>query len=274
VTYDLTALGPAGECWLEAFDAGYQNEIAAWEGRNSRSARTAAMTCRDPSVGRASVLSTVPRTAPSFPGFRQSRTRRKVGGANERDGRPDAPGFPRRQDRRASSLLHLLNTGRGSRALLRAARREHGALAGRIDAPSRRWRRATMRWTQGPTRACSPRHARSAGAGRERRSFQTGYHTTPRYPIRPRLGTIRKSVNCWFPGFPLMARPGLEPGTPRFSVLRPNLSNWAESPAIKRLLVGSVKDAEVSYLRTFCAAVGYPDRSWYPIDADGLDVAQ
>jgi hypothetical protein len=30
-------------------------------------------------------------------------------GANERDGRPDAPGFPRRQDRRASSLLHLLN---------------------------------------------------------------------------------------------------------------------------------------------------------------------
>jgi hypothetical protein len=37
------------------------------------------MTCRDPSVGRASVLSTVPRTAPSFPGFRQSRTRRKVG---------------------------------------------------------------------------------------------------------------------------------------------------------------------------------------------------
>ena len=35
--------------------------------------------CRDPSVGRASVLSTIPRTAPSFPGFRQSRTRRKVG---------------------------------------------------------------------------------------------------------------------------------------------------------------------------------------------------
>jgi hypothetical protein len=31
VTYDLTALGPAGERCFEAFDAGYQNEIAAWE---------------------------------------------------------------------------------------------------------------------------------------------------------------------------------------------------------------------------------------------------
>lgn len=31
VTYDLTALGPAGERWLEAFDAGYQAEIAVWE---------------------------------------------------------------------------------------------------------------------------------------------------------------------------------------------------------------------------------------------------
>jgi hypothetical protein len=31
ITYDLTALGPAGERWLEAFDAGYQTEIAARE---------------------------------------------------------------------------------------------------------------------------------------------------------------------------------------------------------------------------------------------------
>src|SRR5205814_6330874 len=69
-----------------------------------------------------------------------------------------------------------------------AARREHGALAGRIDAPSRRWRRATLRWTQRPTRACSPRHARSAGAGRERRSFQTGYHTTPPVPNQTAAG--------------------------------------------------------------------------------------
>jgi hypothetical protein len=30
VTYDLTALGPAGESHLEAFDADYQAEIAAW----------------------------------------------------------------------------------------------------------------------------------------------------------------------------------------------------------------------------------------------------
>jgi hypothetical protein len=31
LTYDLTALGPAGERWLEVFDAGYQTEISAWE---------------------------------------------------------------------------------------------------------------------------------------------------------------------------------------------------------------------------------------------------
>ena len=53
-----------------------------------------------------------------------------------------------------------------------------------------------------------------------------------------------------------MARPGLEPGTPRFSVLGPNLSNWAKSVAIKRLLVGSVREAEVSYLRTFALRLG------------------
>jgi hypothetical protein len=30
VSYDLTALSAAGESWLEAFDAGYETEIAAW----------------------------------------------------------------------------------------------------------------------------------------------------------------------------------------------------------------------------------------------------
>ncbi|MGA2927653.1 MAG: SRPBCC family protein [Solirubrobacteraceae bacterium] len=30
VTYDLTALGPAGETWLESFDAAYASEIASW----------------------------------------------------------------------------------------------------------------------------------------------------------------------------------------------------------------------------------------------------
>jgi hypothetical protein len=30
VTYDLTALTPAGETWLEAFDAHYDAEIAGW----------------------------------------------------------------------------------------------------------------------------------------------------------------------------------------------------------------------------------------------------
>jgi hypothetical protein len=53
-----------------------------------------------------------------------------------------------------------------------------------------------------------------------------------------------------------MARPGLEPGTPRFSVLRPNLSNWAKNPALKGLLVGGLKQAEVSYLRTLALRLG------------------
>ena len=35
-------------------------------------------------------------------------------------------------------------------------------------------------------------------------------------------------------GFPAMARPGLEPGTPRFSVVRVSLSNRTKSPAYKR----------------------------------------
>jgi hypothetical protein len=76
-----------------------------------------------------------------------------------------------------------------------------------------------------------------------------------------------------------MARPGLEPGTPRFSVLRPNLSNWAESPAIKRLLVGSRKEAEAGYLRTFALQLGTqigfgtqstPMAATSPVDADAV----
>lgn len=30
VSYDLTALSPAGEAWLAAFDAAYESEIASW----------------------------------------------------------------------------------------------------------------------------------------------------------------------------------------------------------------------------------------------------
>jgi hypothetical protein len=83
--------------------------------------------------------------------------------------------------------------------------------------------------------------------------------------------TVSCASNCNSPGIPpatresrrhaglrcfKMARPGLEPGTPRFSVLRPNLSNRAKSPAIKRLLVGSPREAEVGYLRTFALQLG------------------
>jgi hypothetical protein len=70
-----------------------------------------------------------------------------------------------------------------------------------------------------------------------------------------------------------MARGGLEPPTPRFSVLRPNLSNWAKSPAIKRLLGGSLKEAQVSYLRTFALRLGTEIGFGTQFDADGRDVA-
>jgi hypothetical protein len=56
--YDLTALGPAGERWPEDFDAGYQNEIAAWEERNTRerTRRPARRTWFPPAAGQASLF--------------------------------------------------------------------------------------------------------------------------------------------------------------------------------------------------------------------------
>jgi hypothetical protein len=48
VTYDLTALSAAGESWLEAFDAGYEAEIAAW---STEIAAALARSARVPAAG-------------------------------------------------------------------------------------------------------------------------------------------------------------------------------------------------------------------------------
>ena len=70
-----------------------------------------------------------------------------------------------------------------------------------------------------------------------------------------------------------MARPGLEPGTPRFSVLRPNVSNWARSPAIKRLLVGASRKQKLAICELLrCSWV--PRSVLVPNRRDGRDVAR
>ena len=62
--------------------------------------------------------------------------------------------------------------------------------------------------------------------------------------------------------FPAMARPGLEPGTPRFSVVRVSLSNRAKTPANKR-------DARVLQRagknRKFRSVLGDSGDRWRPV---------
>jgi hypothetical protein len=53
-----------------------------------------------------------------------------------------------------------------------------------------------------------------------------------------------------------MARPGLEPGTPRFSVVAAKLSNSAESPAVWRLLERHDHQRDLRKLRFFVADLG------------------
>jgi hypothetical protein len=48
----------------------------------------------------------------------------------------------------------------------------------------------------------------------------------------------------------------LEPGTPRFSVVRPNVSNWAQIPGNKRLYGRQASTEVYCYLRTFSVGLG------------------
>ena len=87
---------------------------------------------------------------------------------------------------------------------------------------------------------------------------------------RPRLSPL----NLRFAGLSWMARPGLEPGTPRFSVVRPKLSNWAEIPGKHRVLRQVAVRGNRSLSAIFCAAVGYRDQLWYPMRHGGARPAE
>jgi hypothetical protein len=57
-----------------------------------------------------------------------------------------------------------------------------------------------------------------------------------------------------------MARPGLEPGTPRFSVAVQNRSNQAEMPAYELVCVERAASQRKSQFATFGGAFGHRDR--------------
>jgi hypothetical protein len=82
-----------------------------------------------------------------------------------------------------------------------------------------------------------------AGKGRRRR-----FECSCAFPAKPE--------SPGFAGLATMARPGLEPGTPRFSVVGPNLSNWAETPVNKRVSSKYPPAREVRNLRTYAGQLG------------------
>ena len=53
-----------------------------------------------------------------------------------------------------------------------------------------------------------------------------------------------------------MARPGLEPGTPRFSVVGQNVSNSDAIPAVQRVLAIESDRLDVRKLRSFLEGLG------------------
>jgi hypothetical protein len=62
-------------------------------------------------------------------------------------------------------------------------------------------------------------------------------------------------------GFQGVARPGLEPGTPRFSVVEPNLSNSGGIPANTPFNAGLPRRTDHRKLRSFLANLGTETRS-------------
>jgi hypothetical protein len=71
-----------------------------------------------------------------------------------------------------------------------------------------------------------------------------------------------------------MARPGLEPGTPRFSVVGRNLSNSVVIPANMRLLAVERHGLDVRKLHSFLLDLGTETRfgaQWRPINARGWE---
>ena len=95
-----------------------------------------------------------------------------------------------------------------------------------------------------------PGHNAQSGLGREntgRRVSQSVSHTR----AAPETRESRRRVAS------RMARPGLEPGTPRFSDSRTQLSNWAENRANERVLAEAARGSEVRTLHAFERYVGH-----------------
>jgi hypothetical protein len=61
-------------------------------------------------------------------------------------------------------------------------------------------------------------------------------------------------------GFLNIGAPGLEPGTPRFSVVDRDPSNYVESPAFSEVCVVGVRRGEVRNLLSFLADSGTETR--------------
>ena len=76
-----------------------------------------------------------------------------------------------------------------------------------------------------------------------------------RVPNERSTRTIRKEKSRWTSGL-RMARPGLEPGTPRFSVVDQDSSNTRGTPAFERVLASPSHRLNVRKLRSFRADLG------------------
>ncbi len=72
------------------------------------------------------------------------------------------------------------------------------------------------------------RRARGQDPDDVRDTFGTPDPESP--PAEPQATVLQAKKKPANASLSEVARPGLEPGTPRFSVLRPNLSNWAKKP--------------------------------------------
>ena len=82
----------------------------------------------------------------------------------------------------------------------------------------------------------APRNADEHWAAGPLNASFVGYQDPIRYPNDGLSSTLRKAENPAVIGVSEVARPGLEPGTPRFSVVGRNLSNSSEIPAVEQVI--------------------------------------
>ena len=99
----------------------------------------------------------------------------------------------------------------------------------------------------------NPRQAWGFGPWRWRPRIRPVPNRVPKAAFSLSFPKRRKSR--WNAGL-RMARPGLEPGTPRFSVVRSGLAGGAKSLEKKRFSAAHTSDARVRYLRAFARSSG------------------